>query len=83
MCSSFMIYKATRCSAVWGCGQSTLAATRSIAASITAAPVNIVDMKLSWPGQSQKETCRSNYRFLVQPSFSHLGLSSLLLEYDL
>jgi hypothetical protein len=39
-----------------------LAATSNIAASMTAAPVNIVDIKLSWPGQSQKETCLKSYR---------------------
>lgn len=48
---------------VWGCGQSALAAISSKAASMTAAPVNIVDKKTSWPGQSQKEICL--YRFKV------------------
>ena len=48
----------------------------SIAASITAAPVSIVDMKLSWPGQSQKDICRSSSRVSINPSFSHFGLSS-------
>lgn len=80
---NFMIYSATKCYAVCGCGQSTLAATSSIAASMTAAPVNIVLMKLSWPGQSQNETCLINYSVYLHPSLSHLGLSSLSLEYDL
>ena len=52
-----MIYSATRCSAVWGWGQSTFPATNSNAASITAAPVNMVDKNTSCPGQSQKDTC--------------------------
>ena len=34
-----------------------LAATRRSAASITAAPVSIVDNRISWPGQSTNETC--------------------------
>jgi hypothetical protein len=34
-----------------------LAATRSRAASMTAAPVSIVDRRMSWPGQSTKLTC--------------------------
>lgn len=45
MWSNFIIYRATRCSAVWGWGQSILAATNNNAASITAAPVSIVDKK--------------------------------------
>lgn len=75
-----MIYRATKCSAVWGWGQSTFAATSNMAASITAAPVNIVDMKLSWPGQSQKDTCLINYNVYLQPSLLQIGLSSLSLE---
>ena len=73
--SSFIIYKATKCSAVCGCGQSILAATNNNAASITAAPVNIVDKKTSWPGQSQNETCLCNSRVYLQPSFVHFGSS--------
>lgn len=34
-----------------------LAATSKSAASITAAPVSIVERRISWPGQSTKETC--------------------------
>ena len=60
--SSFIIYKATKCSDVCGWGQSAFAATSNKAASITAAPVNIVERKTSWPGQSQNETCLTNSR---------------------
>lgn len=67
ICSNFIIYNATRCYAVCGCGQSTLAATSNIAASMTAAPVNIVLIKLSWPGQSQNETCLNSYRVYLHP----------------
>lgn len=42
-----MIYKATKCSAVWGCGQSMFEATSNKAASMTAAPVSIVERKTS------------------------------------
>ncbi len=81
--SSFIIYKATKCSDVCGCGQSAFAATNNKAASITAAPVNIVERKTSWPGQSQKETCLINYKNYSQPILLHLGLSSFELVYDL
>ena len=81
--SSFIIYKATKCSEVCGCGQSAFAATNNNAASITAAPVNIVDKKTSWPGQSQKETCLTNYSNYSQPLLVHWGVSYFELEYDL
>mmetsp|Transcript_31272 Transcript_31272/g.81985 ORF Transcript_31272/g.81985 Transcript_31272/m.81985 type:complete len:248 (-) Transcript_31272:343-1086(-) len=57
-CLSFMISIAARCSDVWGCGHDSFAAMRSSAASITAAPLSIVAIKMSCPGQSTKETCR-------------------------
>mmetsp|Transcript_87480 Transcript_87480/g.245617 ORF Transcript_87480/g.245617 Transcript_87480/m.245617 type:complete len:244 (+) Transcript_87480:546-1277(+) len=57
MCFKRMISTAARCSDVCGCGQASLPATRRRAASITAAPFNIVAMRMSWPGQSTKDTC--------------------------
>lgn len=45
--SSFMISIAARCSEVWGCGQDSLPAMRSRAASMTAAPDNMVLMRMS------------------------------------
>lgn len=60
-----------------------LAATSNKAASITAAPVNIVDRKTSWPGQSQKETCLKSYNVSVQFSFVHFGESYFSEEKDL
>lgn len=51
---------ATKCSYVYGYGHGILAATINNALSITAAPVNIVDIKISCPGQSTKEICLSN-----------------------
>lgn len=48
---------ATKCSYVYGYGQDIFAATNNKAQSITAAPVNIVDIKISCPGQSTNETC--------------------------
>lgn len=81
--SNFIIYKATKCSAVWGWGQSIFEATSNKAASITAAPVSIVERKTSWPGQSQKETCLKSCKASVQPSFVHFGESSFSLENDL
>ena len=52
-----MISTAARCSLVCGCGQVSFAAIRSRAASITAAPFNMVAIRMSCPGQSTKETC--------------------------
>mmetsp|Transcript_47995 Transcript_47995/g.159057 ORF Transcript_47995/g.159057 Transcript_47995/m.159057 type:complete len:244 (-) Transcript_47995:346-1077(-) len=60
MCSSFMISTAARCSDVCGCGHGSLPAMSSSAASITAAPLSMVAMRMSWPGQSTKETCRTS-----------------------
>mmetsp|Transcript_7968 Transcript_7968/g.23340 ORF Transcript_7968/g.23340 Transcript_7968/m.23340 type:complete len:208 (+) Transcript_7968:885-1508(+) len=65
MCLSFMISTAARCSEVWGCGQGSLPAMSSSAASITAAPLSMVAMRMSCPGQSTKDTCRTT-------SYSHL-----------
>ena len=47
MCFSFIISMAAKCSLVWGWGQDSLPAMRSKAASITAAPFNIVAMRMS------------------------------------
>mmetsp|Transcript_68951 Transcript_68951/g.156280 ORF Transcript_68951/g.156280 Transcript_68951/m.156280 type:complete len:262 (-) Transcript_68951:353-1138(-) len=57
MCFSRMISTAARCSEVCGCGQASLPAMRRRAASMTAAPFNMVAMRISCPGQSTKETC--------------------------
>mmetsp|Transcript_114425 Transcript_114425/g.318574 ORF Transcript_114425/g.318574 Transcript_114425/m.318574 type:complete len:265 (+) Transcript_114425:439-1233(+) len=57
MCFSRMISTAARCSEVCGCGQLSLPAISRSAASITAAPFNIVAMRISCPGQSTKDTC--------------------------
>lgn len=65
MCLSFMISTAARCSDVCGCGHGSLPAISSSAASITAAPLSIVAMRMSWPGQSTNETWRTT-------SYSHL-----------
>mmetsp|Transcript_13683 Transcript_13683/g.32396 ORF Transcript_13683/g.32396 Transcript_13683/m.32396 type:complete len:209 (+) Transcript_13683:738-1364(+) len=63
-----MISTAARCSEVCGCGQGSLPATRSIAASITAAPLSMVAMRMSWPGQSTKLTCRCSVQVLPASS---------------
>ena len=47
------------------------------AASITAAPFNMVAIRISWPGQSTKEMCLCNSKVASQFGFSHFGLSSL------
>mmetsp|Transcript_17722 Transcript_17722/g.45805 ORF Transcript_17722/g.45805 Transcript_17722/m.45805 type:complete len:208 (+) Transcript_17722:801-1424(+) len=59
MCFSFMISTAARCSEVCGCGHGSLPAMSSSAASITAAPLSIVAMRMSCPGQSTNDTCRT------------------------
>lgn len=55
----------------------------SNAASITEAPVSIVDMNLSWPGQSQKDTCRTNTKIEEQPILGQAIESGELLGKDL
>lgn len=60
MCCSRMISTAARCSLVCGCGHGSLAAISSMAPSMTAAPLSIVAMRMSWPGQSTKLTCRTS-----------------------
>mmetsp|Transcript_20576 Transcript_20576/g.71215 ORF Transcript_20576/g.71215 Transcript_20576/m.71215 type:complete len:223 (-) Transcript_20576:326-994(-) len=62
MFSRRMISTAARCSDVWGWGQGSLPATRRSAASMTAAPLSIVAMRMSWPGQSTKETWRTSFQ---------------------
>eukprot|EP00978_Attheya_sp_CCMP212_P018847 scaffold52077_cov52-Attheya_sp.AAC.2 len=57
MCSSRMISTAAKCSDVCGWGQVSFPATSKSAASITAAPFNMVAMRMSCPGQSTKLTC--------------------------
>ena len=49
---SCIISTAARCSLVCGCGQGSLPAMSNSAASMTAAPLSIVAMRMSWPGQS-------------------------------
>jgi hypothetical protein len=58
---SFIISKATKCSYVYGYGHDILAATNNNAESMTAAPVNIVDIRISCPGQSTNDTCLINF----------------------
>ena len=53
----FIISTAAKCSNVYGYGQSISADINNRAASMTAAPVNIVAIKISCPGQSTKEIC--------------------------
>jgi len=47
------------------------------AASMTAAPLSIVAMSISCPGQSTKEICLCNSYLPSHSLFSHFGLSSL------
>ena len=82
MCCRRMISTAARCSEVWGCGHDSFAAMSSSAPSITAAPLSIVAMRMSWPGQSTNDTCRSSSISLSsKPGTSHRGLSSFPLPY--
>lgn len=71
-----MISTAARCSEVCGWGQDSLAAMSSSAPSITAAPLSMVAMRMSCPGQSTKDTCR--LRVTGDPHWSQGKLSSLL-----
>mmetsp|Transcript_6289 Transcript_6289/g.16081 ORF Transcript_6289/g.16081 Transcript_6289/m.16081 type:complete len:261 (+) Transcript_6289:418-1200(+) len=75
---SFMISTAARCSAVWGCGQVSLPAMRSRAASITAAPLSIVAMRMSCPGQSTNDTWRSSSHSPSAHCLSSLPLPALI-----
>mmetsp|Transcript_22571 Transcript_22571/g.57535 ORF Transcript_22571/g.57535 Transcript_22571/m.57535 type:complete len:215 (+) Transcript_22571:656-1300(+) len=72
MCFRRMISTAAKCSEVCGCGQDSFPAMSSNAASITAAPFNIVAMRMSWPGQSTNEICLSS----LQLPFSGCGITS-------
>ena len=74
---NFMMTKATRCSFVYGCGHVILDATSNNAQSMIDAPVSIVDIKISCPGQSTKDTCLM--RFIISSQVGHFGLSSLSL----
>ncbi len=60
ICCSLIISTAAKCSLVWGWGHGSFPATRSSAASITAAPLSMVAIRISWPGQSTKLTCRTS-----------------------
>mmetsp|Transcript_13089 Transcript_13089/g.31742 ORF Transcript_13089/g.31742 Transcript_13089/m.31742 type:complete len:363 (+) Transcript_13089:311-1399(+) len=64
MCCSRMISTAARCSEVCGCGHDSFPAMSSSAPSITAAPLSIVAMRMSCPGQSTNDTCRTSFIFL-------------------
>lgn len=57
MCFNFIISIAARCSDVCGCGHGSFAAMSRSAASMTAAPLSMVAMRMSCPGQSTNETC--------------------------
>eukprot|EP00123_Amoebidium_parasiticum_P012219 comp21201_c0_seq1/m.28805 comp21201_c0_seq1/g.28805 ORF comp21201_c0_seq1/g.28805 comp21201_c0_seq1/m.28805 type:complete len:353 (+) comp21201_c0_seq1:732-1790(+) len=82
MCLSFMISIAARCSDVCGCGHDSFPAMSSSAASITAAPFNMVAMRMSCPGQSTNDTCLMTWKFPEQPGRSQGKVSSLLLGAD-
>ena len=62
---SFMISTAAKCSLVCGCGHGSFPAISSSAASMTAAPLSMVAMSTSCPGQSTNEMWRS--RVIVPP----------------
>lgn len=57
---NFMISTAAKCSDVCGWGHDSFPAINKRAASMTAAPVNMVAIKMSCPGQSTNETCLSD-----------------------
>ncbi len=73
MSLSLMISTAAKCSLVCGCGHVSLAAMSSSAPSMTAAPLSMVAMRMSWPGQSTNDTWRT--RSMALPHSSHGGLS--------
>ena len=52
-----MMSMAAKCSLVWGWGHGSLPATSNRQASMTAAPLSIVAIKMSCPGQSTKLMC--------------------------
>lgn len=84
MCFNRMISTAARCSLVWGCGHVSLPAISSRAPSITAAPFNMVAIRMSCPGQSTKDTWRSSFmRLSSKPGTSHRGESSFEEPYAL
>eukprot|EP01085_Mycamoeba_gemmipara_P005027 Mycagemm_TRINITY_DN10110_c0_g1::TRINITY_DN10110_c0_g1_i1::g.5027::m.5027 type:complete len:474 gc:universal TRINITY_DN10110_c0_g1_i1:2343-922(-) len=71
MCCRRMISMAAKCSEVCGCGQGSLPAMRSSAASMTAAPLSMVAMRMSWPGQLCATTNVSSST-RPSPSTAHL-----------
>ena len=83
ICFNFMISMAARCSEVCGWGQVSLAAIKRRAASMTAAPFNMVAIRISCPGQSTKETCLWTRYLPVHPGRSQGKSSSLPLPADL
>ena len=80
MFSRRMISTAARCSDVCGCGHGSLPATRSSAASMTAAPLSIVAIRMSWPGQSTKLTCRASAQRAPSPSSNASGVAEPRLQ---
>ena len=76
----FIISTAAKCSNVYGYGQSISADINNKAASITAAPVNIVAIKISCPGQSTNDICLMRSIGLLQNL--HKISSSLSEEWD-
>mmetsp|Transcript_6992 Transcript_6992/g.22068 ORF Transcript_6992/g.22068 Transcript_6992/m.22068 type:complete len:221 (-) Transcript_6992:486-1148(-) len=73
MFSRRMISTAARCSDVCGCGHGSLPATNNNAASMTAAPLSIVAMRMSWPGQSTNDTWRTK-RHVLPSSVNSSGV---------
>mmetsp|Transcript_485 Transcript_485/g.1154 ORF Transcript_485/g.1154 Transcript_485/m.1154 type:complete len:205 (-) Transcript_485:125-739(-) len=75
---SCMISTAARCSDVCGCGHDSFAAMRSSAPSMTAAPLSMVAMRMSCPGQSTNETCLTSFILAFSnPATWHGGSSSM------
>mmetsp|Transcript_3937 Transcript_3937/g.9459 ORF Transcript_3937/g.9459 Transcript_3937/m.9459 type:complete len:366 (-) Transcript_3937:451-1548(-) len=82
MCCRRMISTAARCSLVCGCGHDSLPAMSSSAPSMTAAPLSMVAMRMSWPGQSTNDTWRTSFIFLSSnPGTTQSGLSGHVLPY--
>mmetsp|Transcript_236 Transcript_236/g.919 ORF Transcript_236/g.919 Transcript_236/m.919 type:complete len:354 (+) Transcript_236:200-1261(+) len=82
MCFKRMISTAARCSEVCGCGHDSFPATSRSAPSITAAPLSMVAIKISCPGQSTNDTWRTSFIFLSsKPGTSHGGASGIVLPY--
>jgi len=68
---SYIISTAAKCSEVYGYGQDILPAINKSAASMTAAPVSIVAIRISCPGQSTKDICLTRFNFSGQSALRH------------